>query len=246
MDMWYSADRKIILYPCDNNASLNFVCIHPAALSTAHGTYNTSANKEHLLEIYRDFDPIVLAFLRHADEPWLKVYPLLDMDTLPTFVKGRLALVGDAAHPFLPHLAQGGAQAIEDGVSLGVLLDRTVSPGEVPQRLELYNEARYNRSTTIQGYTRVVGGDGVGSNDRGGKELARKRLARYSPKSELTKLQSIITLSTPSVTMSSMLLCNGCANTNGPRALLDPGVNQRYSALCLGLVSSSTAPLEEI
>lgn len=121
-------------------------------------------------------------FLRLADEASLRVYPLLDMDALPTFLKERLALIGDAAHPFLPHSAQGGAQAIEDGVSLGVFLDRTAGREEVPTRLRLYKEARYDRATTIQSYTRIVGGDGVGSNDQAGKQLARtfppQRLSR--------------------------------------------------------------------
>lgn len=198
MDMWYSADRKIVLYPCDDNTSLNFVCIHPAELSRTQEDYNAAASKAHLLEIYSDFDPIALAFLRLADDASLKVYPLLDMDALPTFVKERLALIGDAAHPFLPHLAQGGAQAIEDGVSLGVFLDRTVTREEVVSRLRLYNEARYDRATTIQSYTRIVGGDGIASNDQAGKDLAREFLPHQPPGVSLTGLQFIsisITLS---------------------------------------------------
>lgn len=79
------------------------------------------------------------------------------MDTLPDYVHGRLALLGDAAHPFTPHLAQGGAMAMEDGVSLGILLSQLRSTDEVPERLRLYSKARYARATEIQNLSRLVG-----------------------------------------------------------------------------------------
>ena len=162
MDMWYGADRKIVLYPCANNTLLNFVCIHPASLSDASGKgYNDAVSKKKLLDVYQDFDSRLLKIFQMADSSSLKLYPLFDMEPLPTFVRDRMVLVGDAAHPFTPHLAQGGAMAIEDGVSIGVMLSWGVSSREVPERVELYNEARYERGTLIQKYSRIVGGDGV-------------------------------------------------------------------------------------
>jgi hypothetical protein len=64
--------------------------------------WSTTANKARLLEVYRDFDPSLVALLNKAEAESLKVWELLDMDVLPTWVEGRLALLGDAAHPFLP------------------------------------------------------------------------------------------------------------------------------------------------
>ncbi len=78
------------------------------------------------------------------------------MKQLPTFFNDRLALVGDAAHPFAPYLAQGEAQAIEDAVSLGVVLGASITTAEVPERLQLYNKARYTRASIIQDYGRLV------------------------------------------------------------------------------------------
>ena len=49
--------------------------------------------------------------------------------------------------------------ALEDAASLGIMLSRGVTAKEVPQRLELYNQARYERATTVQYYTRMVGED---------------------------------------------------------------------------------------
>ncbi|MCJ1472618.1 hypothetical protein MMC13_001267 [Lambiella insularis] len=166
MEMWYSSDRKVVVYPCVNNTLLNFVCVHPAHLSDTSDDYNQRAPKAQLLDIYREFEPRIFTMLEMADPESLKVYPLFDLETLPSFIKDRVALIGDAAHPFTPHLGQGGAMAIEDGVSLGVMMPLGVRPDEVPQRLELYNKARYERGTMIQNYSRIVGGDGISDKER--------------------------------------------------------------------------------
>ena len=157
MDLWYGPDLKIVLYPCVNNTLFNFVCIHPAALSDASDDYNKKGSKNKLLEIYHDFEPRVLHLLDKVDANTLKVYPLFDMDTLPIFFNDRLALIGDAAHPFTPHLAQGGAMAIEDAISLSIMLPLGTTPDEIPGRLKLYNQARYERATTVQNNSRLVG-----------------------------------------------------------------------------------------
>jgi 2-polyprenyl-6-methoxyphenol hydroxylase-like FAD-dependent oxidoreductase len=54
------------------------------------------------LKVFQHFDPALLALFRKADPASLKVWKLLDMEILPSWVKGKLALLGDAAHPFLP------------------------------------------------------------------------------------------------------------------------------------------------
>lgn len=137
------------------------MCIHPGSLSETTGDYNQGTSKEHLLDIYHDFEPGVVKMLELSDPETIKVYPLFDMPTLPTYVNDRLALIGDAAHPFTPHLAQGGAMAIEDAVSLAVMLPAGTTAAQVPQRLQLYNKARYERASTVQNNSRITGGDGA-------------------------------------------------------------------------------------
>lgn len=156
VDMWDSTDRRVVIYPCDHNKLLNFVCTHPDTLSKIDGDsdWNQAVGKEKLLEVYHDFNPQVIKFLEKADPQTLKIWPLLDMNTLPSWVNDKLAIMGDAAHPFLPFRASGGAMAIEDGVSLGVILSADVQPHEVPERLKLFEKARHERATTVQQMTR--------------------------------------------------------------------------------------------
>ncbi|PQE26391.1 FAD dependent oxidoreductase protein [Rutstroemia sp. NJR-2017a BBW] len=64
--------------------------------------------------------------------PEVKLWKLLFRAPLPTWHKGRLVIIGDAAHPMLPYQGQAGAQAIEDGLALGLLFshlpDHSPSP----------------------------------------------------------------------------------------------------------------------
>lgn len=52
--------------------------------------------------MYKDFCAVVQTLLDMVDEESLKLWTLLDMDRIPNWVKGGVALLGDAAHPFLP------------------------------------------------------------------------------------------------------------------------------------------------
>ncbi|KAK8163251.1 hypothetical protein BC567DRAFT_200667 [Phyllosticta citribraziliensis] len=158
LSICYDKDRRVVIYPCANNEQLNFVCIHPTEESGAKKEGKRGV-KSKLLEIYKSFDPDMIALLDKAHEETLKVWELLDLLPLETWINERLALLGDAAHPFLPHQGQGAGQAIEDAAALGVVLPKGTKPEEVPQRLQLYVDFRYERATNIQSFSREMGKD---------------------------------------------------------------------------------------
>ncbi|KAL5085976.1 hypothetical protein Trisim1_009742 [Trichoderma cf. simile WF8] len=166
MDMYYADDRKVVMYLCEHGTSLNFVCCHPASLSGKSFSqgYDHKAAKASLLDVYQSFSPDLLAVMAKVSNEDVRIYPLLDMDTLPAFANDRLAVIGDAAHPFTPHLAQGAAQAIEDAAALGVMLSYLDSKDAIPERLRLFNKARYTRATLIQDMSRVTGNEPTRSN----------------------------------------------------------------------------------
>ena len=153
------SDRRIVMYPTSNNTLLNFLCIHPESVSEAGEDWNTSTNLEALLSVYADFAPEFTAILSKAEPESLKLWKLWDMENLPAWNYSHLALIGDAAHPFLPHQGQGAAMAMEDAVALGTVLEKGLTAEEVPARLKLYNDIRYDRACKIQQYTRLAGLD---------------------------------------------------------------------------------------
>ena len=78
---------------------------------------------------------------------------------MENWTTGRLALLGDAVHPFLPHQGQGGAVAIEDAVALGIVLERGVKREQIVDRLQLYQQIRKERADKLQHFTRLSGED---------------------------------------------------------------------------------------
>ncbi|KAE8311999.1 hypothetical protein BDV41DRAFT_540085 [Aspergillus transmontanensis] len=159
--MWYGTDRRIVMYPTSHNSVLNFVVIHPEAESAdqAADGWDQSGNLDKMLQIFSSFDPTILKLLAKADPESVKVWKLLDMESIPRWHFGRLALLGDAAHPFLPHQGQGAGIAIEDAASLAVVLPQGTPVEEIPERLQLYHEIRYERASQVQEYSRILGED---------------------------------------------------------------------------------------
>ena len=156
--MWLGPHSKIVAYPCQNNELLNFVCIHPSELTAAPSDdWSAGGSKKALLSVYSDFDDSARALLDKASPETIKVWQLLDMDKLPTWTEDNFALLGDAAHPLLPHQGQGGGQAIEDAAALAVVLPLGTCPEEVAERLKIYEICRYERAHRIQEYTRMAG-----------------------------------------------------------------------------------------
>ncbi|HXZ17203.1 MAG TPA: FAD-dependent monooxygenase, partial [Roseiarcus sp.] len=91
--------------------------------------------------------------LMQAATNW-RAWPLYGRPALGSFSLGRVALVGDAAHPMVPFLAQGAAQAIEDAGALGTALAET---DNVPKALAAYSRARVSRATRVQSEARRQG-----------------------------------------------------------------------------------------
>ncbi|KAJ0416728.1 hypothetical protein BJY00DRAFT_325985 [Aspergillus carlsbadensis] len=167
LSIWYGSDRRIIMYPTSHNTVLNFVAIHPEEESATESddTWGQQGNLDKMLHIFEGFDPAILSLLGKADAQTVKVWKLLDMDVIPQWHHHRLALLGDAAHPFLPHQGQGGGIAIEDAISLSVVLGKDTPVAEVPERLKLYHDIRHERATRIQGFSRLIGEDRTSDNE---------------------------------------------------------------------------------
>jgi salicylate hydroxylase len=82
-------------------------------------------------------------------------WSLYDMPALRHWGEGSVTLIGDAAHPMLPFLAQGAAMAMEDAVVLARLVAR--SPGDIPTALRAYEATRRARTAQVQQASRRNG-----------------------------------------------------------------------------------------
>lgn len=165
-------NRKIVMYPTTHNQLLNFGCFHPESESEASDDWNTHGKKEKLLELFEDWGESFRALLQLVDSNSLHIYRLWDMMEIPNWAEGRLALLGDAAHPFLPFLGSGGATAIEDAAALGVVLEAGLTREEVPARLKLYEDIRHDRAHFIQAASRT----NVAETDKGRESPPQKNL----------------------------------------------------------------------
>jgi len=76
----------------------------------------------------------------------IRLDELFDRDPVEAWGKGPITLLGDAAHPMLPHTGQGAAQALEDAVALGLVLSGN---GGVSQAVRRYERVRCRRSGSI-------------------------------------------------------------------------------------------------
>jgi salicylate hydroxylase len=76
-------------------------------------------------------------------------WALYDRDPLPSWTRGRLTLLGDAAHPMLPHLGQGANQSIEDGMALAAIL-KQFGPERLDAALGVYENLRRERVAQVQ------------------------------------------------------------------------------------------------
>lgn len=109
-----------------------------------------------MLETFKDFPEWIKSIFRLTDD--LGLWQLRDIDPLPTWTKGRVILIGDAAHAMLPTQGQGASQALEDAEALGAFFDglpaETRSLGDIEDTLSRVYRCRYERASLIQRYSR--------------------------------------------------------------------------------------------
>lgn len=150
---WIGERRHIIAYPISNKTIYNISTTQPDVNFAAapSETYTTKGSKAAMLSVFADFCPKIQRMLNLVPEGEVCEWKLRVHAPLLTWVHGSVALLGDACHPTLPHLAQGAAQAIEDAAVIGVLLGRIPeqSPENINKALRLYEVVRKARAETL-------------------------------------------------------------------------------------------------
>ena len=157
MGLWLGPRLHVVHYPVRGGDWLNLVVLvessdtpTEAAWDTQRSTEQTSHDLQNALKgtCSRLQDVVRMA------EHW-RAWALFDRPPLQSardMAKGRVALLGDAAHPMLPYLAQGAGMAIEDAQALSENWQRKEL--NVEQRLQAYAQARWQRVAKVQARAR--------------------------------------------------------------------------------------------
>jgi salicylate hydroxylase len=141
--LWLTPGVHVVHYPVRQGRDVAVVVI---AAEPWQGTdWNTPADAAVLRARLAGFHPLLADVLGQVRD-WRK-WALHRLSPLPTWSQGRITLLGDAAHPMLPYLAQGGVMALEDAVVLADALAHAIDPASAIAR---YENLRRWRTTRVQ------------------------------------------------------------------------------------------------
>ncbi len=110
-------------------------------------SWSTRGDPDEALAAYAEFHPAVRAILAAVPRDALYKWALYTREPLLRWTEGRVALLGDAAHPMLPFMGQGAAMAIEDAM---VLARALADDGSAERALRRYEQARRDRAVFVQ------------------------------------------------------------------------------------------------
>ena len=149
---WLGPHGTIVLYPLRGEELINVVCHYDDA-SYRHESWIAECSREEVLERYAGWHESLLRLFA-ASQTWYK-WALYDRDPIPRWTRGRVTVLGDAAHPMLPYLGQGACQTIEDGAVLATALSAETS--DPVTGLARYERTRRPRASRVVLATRERG-----------------------------------------------------------------------------------------
>lgn len=147
--VWLGPHLHVVVYPVRRGEWLNVAAIVHGQLSTDAGNWDQTVHASAVQTALKTMCA-PLQNLIHALSDWLawNVYDRPAINAASQHAQGRVALLGDAAHPMRPYLAQGAGMAIEDATALADAVQANSS--DIPQALQQYAQARWQRNAQVQ------------------------------------------------------------------------------------------------
>ncbi|MYA29689.1 MAG: NAD(P)-binding protein [Gammaproteobacteria bacterium] len=178
--------RMFVRYPVRHGRLQNFVAFSQVDEGWSAEGWSQTGDIDAVREVFSDFHDDARVVLRAFSGGRCHKWGLFSRPPLPRWVKGRAAVLGDAAHPMLPWLGQGAAMAIEDAV---ILCRSLIEFEGADEALRRYENARRERVTVIHRES-LHGGERLMQQDP--DELARRPvvteetlgLSHYDPATE--------------------------------------------------------------
>ncbi|KAI0780346.1 FAD/NAD-P-binding domain-containing protein [Trametes elegans] len=158
-------DRHFILFSIKNNEMVNIVAFHArydipiGAEKLPEGApWVEEVTRDEVKRVYEGWGPDIAAILQCMPEKPSKWSIHVVDPPLDTYVKGRVALLGDAAHGMLPHLGAGAGQGIEDVFMLyRLLIHPHTNVDNIEHVLEVYSQIRRPRAQMVWDGSRRAG-----------------------------------------------------------------------------------------
>ena len=150
---WMGAGKHCVTYRLRRGELANLVAVVERDNWTPESRSESWVERgthEEALADFQGWHPTITRILSEATE--LYRWALFDRAPLQTWIDGRVALLGDAAHPMLPFMAQGAAMAVEDGF---VLANELAKANDVRQGLYAYQQKRLKRTAVVQAGSRA-------------------------------------------------------------------------------------------
>ena len=157
VDVWLGPRLHAVAYPVRRGDALNVVVVAESAPAGDARDWDQASSLDALKQATGNTGTALQALLE-AMPSW-RAWTLFDRAPLTSasdMADGRIALLGDAAHPMLPYLAQGAGMAIEDAMALAEAL-RDGNATDVPAAFSRYAEARWQRNARVQSRARRNG-----------------------------------------------------------------------------------------
>jgi salicylate hydroxylase len=144
--MWLGKGKHFLAFPVRAGKLINYVGFVPTDEEMKE-SWSAPGDPDVLRKEFSGWDPRIHQLLDKVEITFR--WALYDREPLPIWTKQRLSLLGDAAHPMLPHLGQGANQSIEDGMALATILARA-DRNAAPLTLHAYERLRRERVAQVQ------------------------------------------------------------------------------------------------
>ncbi|TQV95289.1 monooxygenase [Cordyceps javanica] len=182
--LWIGKDLHMVVYTWNHGKDIGWVLTHKDTEDIGE-SWSFPGKKEDVLACLTQggFESKLFEVVKATPETNIVDYKLVWRDPLNTWLSptARIVVIGDAAHCHLPTSAQGGSQAMEDGVALAVCLER--ARGDVPLALRVMERIRFNRSHVTH-MASITIRDGYHSFDFDGDEIFEKPQVLNLPRPE--------------------------------------------------------------
>ena len=149
--LWAGPRTHFVHYPLRRGTLYNLVAVFHSDRYVEG--WNSEGDPEELFRRFTGERPEVMRLLERI-ETW-RMWVLCDREPVKDWSKGRITLLGDAAHPMLQYLAQGACMASEDAVFLAESV--AARPDDIPGAFKAYQRQRYLRTGRVQLMARVYG-----------------------------------------------------------------------------------------